>query len=496
MQKKRSFVILLLAVLFNCSYAQNDESSVLSKPIYVVFNKISVCHFIDTLQHITQIPFSYDVNALPIDSIISVDSDNLTLKSLLYQVLGADKVDVSALMGQVVISRGRQLPIPARPRIVLRGKVVSDENADPLDASTLSLNNEPIGTITNAEGEFVLNLPDVYEGRIINVSHVGYLNTSLAFPKSDSLIIISLKSATIQLPEVKVVAILADKIVGEMVNKRDDNYLNSQVLLSGFYRETIKEDEDYVQVSEAVIEISKPSYRNLYQLERVRFVKGRMTESSQKMSRIQFRLQGGPYYFSRLDVARTLDFLPQTNNSILYKYSYEGADYQYGRLVYKIGFEPVYDNGDLLYKGELRIDAETFALVAVSFEMTDKTLRESRKYLIKKESPRYRSKPFYARYYLDYRPFKDKWILNRVRGEIKVRIIDKDNKVNSVFQAVSELLISDLQAIDFDKIKNNEAYKPDYILADQITEIDDAFWNNFNIIKPEEDLINVFKPAK
>ena len=229
-------------------------------------------------------------------------------------------------------------------------------------------------------------------------------------------------------------------------------------------------------------------------MERVKFIKGRKKNDLQSMDFIDFKLEGGPFQFSRVDIARYQDFYSPDN--YLYKYSYDGIDVLNDELVYKVKFRPVEDNGNLLYNGILYIHSESFALVRSEFELTNRALRSSGKSLIRKASRKVKVKPLKASYYIDYRMFDNKWILNRIEGEIVVRINDKKQKINSVFSAVTELLISDCEKNNKFKLKPSELYKSKYVLAEHIKENDEQFWKNYNIIRPDQALEMVFKKTK
>ena len=248
-----------------------------------------------------------------------------------------------------------------------------------------------------------------------------------------------------------------------------------------------------MNVSEAVLQILKYSYIQPFKLEHVKFIKGRKYRDVEKMQSVNFRIEGGPFHFSRIDIARYMDFFPADDAEKVYEYKLEGLDFEYDRMVYLVSFEPIVDDGDLLYKGVLRIDTETYALISAAFELTKNSLRRSKKYLIRKESGKIKAKPYYAKYSINYRPYENKWVLNKIIGELKVYINDKKNGEKSMFTAVSELLMSDFKSAGNFKFKPSELYKSKYILTDKIKKYDPEFWENYNVIKPDENIEKVFK---
>jgi hypothetical protein len=360
----------------------------------------------------------------------------------------------------------------------------------------IGVEGKTIGTATNSEGRFSIYLPPGYIGEKLVFSNLGYLRKYITIPPNDTLVTVVLQETSVQLPEVLVRHVRADRIMEEVVRQKPFNYSSEPVILTAFFRESIQQDDIYVDVSEAVIEIYKPPYSRDYALERVRFVKGRKGKAEGDMEVINFKLQGGPLLFSRVDIVRQGGFLPDQEGNSRYEYSFKRMDYEHGRNVFVVGFEPVNDTGELLYEGEIRVDEETFAIVGADFEMTRKTIRKSREYLIRRDSRRYRTRPFFARYHIDYRPWEDKWVLNSVKGEVSMKIIDREKKVRTVFNTVSEMLITDLRPGERKELRWSEAFREDYILSDQIETYDPDFWSRYNIISPDESIEKIFRNDK
>lgn len=114
--------------------------------------------------------------------------------------------------------------------------------------------------------------------------------------------------------------------------------------------------------------------------------------------------------------------------------------------------------------------------------------------LIKSDAKRFKTKPYYARYLVQYRPWNGIWVLSKVKGELSVRIYDRSEKEKSVFETVSELLITDFeQTIGRIRFPASEYFRPAYSLSDQIGEFDPDFWKFYNVISPDEALESVLK---
>ena len=458
------------------------------------YNEISLGALMDTISNQTNIKISYDAKAVPVDSIIAVNSNQVHPYALLQSILKDGDLLLSFSNNQIVISESNSQK--ERSFLRFKGKVCDDADSSAMPMVNVTIKNKALGTITNVDGQYEFVVPSECANDTLVFSYLGYLNKMFKVSETDSLLTVRMKSHDIKLKEIEVRYQEVDEIIEGIKENKADNYFNSQTILTGFFRESIKQDNEFVQVSEAIIQIQKPSYKNLLNLERVRFVKGRKLSGLHAMESINFKLEGGPYQFSRIDVARYFEFLPKEEDENTYRYTYEGVDYMDDEMVYQIGFLPVNDDGELKYKGTIMVHSQSYAIVHVDFELTKKSLRNSRKALIKKSTRRIKAKPQKAKYYIDYRRLNNKWILNKVGGEIAIFINDKDQKINSEFIGISELLISNCEVDHDERFKASELYKPNYVLADEIEETDEVFWENYNIIKPDEELEKVFKSTK
>jgi len=453
---------------------------------------IKLSQLIDTIRAKSNLKIAYDVNSVPFDSLITIHAIDKDPVIILEELLAGSAVEILHQGNQIVI---RDKTIHLKSYIELAGFVVNSKG-EPLPMVNISFKNRPLGSVTNDAGEFEIKVPVSYFVDTLFFSSLGYETVGIPVFSNDTAIEVTLNETSVSLPEVTIKYKDVDEIVKLFMENQKYNYFENSTLFTAFFRETIKQDDRYVNVSEAVLQILKYSYNEPFKLEHVKFVKGRKYKDVEEMQCVNFRIEGGPFYFSRIDIARYKDFFPVENMSHIYKYKLAGLDYEYDRLVYLVSFVPIEDDGDLLYKGVLRIDTESFALLSAQFELTKNSLRHSRKYLIRKESGKLKAKPYYARYSISYRPYKDRWVLNKLVGELKVYINDKKSRSKSMFTAVTEMLMSDFENAGKIKFKTSETYKSKYILTDNIKSYDPEFWKDYNVIKPDEDIENVFKRPK
>ena len=63
----------------------------------------------------------------------------------------------------------------------------------------------------------------------------------------------------------------------------------------------------------------------------------------------------------------------------------------------------------------MRIDTVSLGMVSIDFKMTEPSLKRSRSMLIKRDAKRFKTKPYYARYLVQYRPWNGIWVLSNVK---------------------------------------------------------------------------------
>lgn len=456
--------------------------------------QISYSQLIDTLKVIHGLDFAYDALAINADSVILADPADFSDKGRIVSFFENDTVEVNIIGSQVIIGRKAQKDDPLPGIITVSGTVVDAASLMGIPGVNIFVEGHALGTSTNLDGHFVFKIPATMAGQHLLFSALGYQGTGISIPETDTTIEIGMKSHSIWLPEVRITSVDPLRVVREVERRSKANYSSDHMLLTGFFRETIKQNGHYVDVSEAVIEIVKPPYNRISELEKVRFVKGRKGSETSAMDLVRFRLVGGPYYFSQLDIIRNGDFLPKAELAQEYKYSYNGMDEEFGKPVYRIGFKPESDKEGIYYEGEMRIDTVSLGMVSIDFKMTEPSLKRSRSMLIKRDAKRFKTKPYYARYLVQYRPWNGIWVLSNVKGELSVRIYDRSEKEKSVFETVSELLITDFEPTTGRiRFPASEYFRPAYSLSDQIGEFDPDFWKFYNVISPDEALESVLK---
>lgn len=242
-----------------------------------------------------------------------------------------------------------------------------------------------MGIITNADGDFLLKLhPDYIQDTLV-ISSMGYkqiLKPAYQFLDED---IFLLEPVSIRIREVKVVSTDPEKLLDNISENIEKNYSAYSKLMSAFYRETVKQDNSYINVSEAVMEILKAPYVNTYRSDLVRLVKARQSPDVQPFKWINFKLQGGPFTITQLDVIKTVESFLDEETRPFYDYQISNVIRYNNHPVFVLEFKPVSGTDFHGYVGELYVHRETFAVVHARFGLDRRGLRKATSILIKRK---------------------------------------------------------------------------------------------------------------
>jgi hypothetical protein len=370
------------------------------------------------------------------------------------------------------------------------GKIVDSETKDPVAFANIYLEGSSIGTVSNLDGEFILKVPLSKAEEKITISFVGYKTQELASEELKMMKnTIRLVADPIPIQEVIIKTGDPVELLRKAIARIDENYSVNPEMLTGFYRETIKQNRNYVAVSEAVLDIYKSSYKNYFDSDRIKIFKGRKSQDVKKMDTILFKLQGGPKTSLLLDVAKNPSTLLSEDFFKYYNYKLDGIVNIDNRETYVIAFNQK-NNVDLpLYQGKIYLDAKNLAIARLDFRISDKALTQADNELVRKKPVSMKIDVEDARYLANYRPIDGKWHLNHVRAEAKFKCKWDKKLFRSIYTTMLEMAITDRDTSNISKFKMKESEKISDIFVDQVNYFEDPnYWGEYNVIKPDESI--------
>jgi len=499
---RKLFVILFAILLLSASLkAQQQNGSVFENRVTISQKNQTINSILDQISWQAGVFFSYDASILNSTKKYSIEVTDKSLYTVLNQLFNSVEFKFTELENQVIISKKTDEIIPDEIKLdsipvkyfFLSGKIVDDKKENPVKYASVSLVNKPIGTISNVDGNFLLKIhPDFIRDTII-ISCMGYAQMMMPAYKILDEDVIMMRPVSIRIKEVKVTSSTPERLLNHIRENLSLNYSNDSKLMTGFYRETIQQDDNYINVSEAVIEILKAPYSNSVRNDLVRVIKGRRSPDVKPFQWLNFKLQGGPFTITKLDIVKTIESFIDEEYQSSYEYNISRVIWYNENPVYILEFKPVAEFNDLGFVGEIYVHRETFAIVHVNFRYNKIGLKNAESAMIKRKPKGVKAKPTYTNYEVNYQQYLDKWHLANVKASVKFKVRSRNDKINSEYHSVSDLLITDIQNTELKKFDRDESFTQRDIFVEMISNYDPDFWENYNIIKPDEDLQNAFK---
>lgn len=354
----------------------------------------------------------------------------------------------------------------------------------------ITVPNSHIGTVSNSEGEFTLKIGNDVKADEIEISHIGYKKKIVALSslKTNGNIIF-LDPSSIELEEVTVRPIDPRQIVIDALQKIPYNYSESPNMLTGFYRETIKQRREYISISEAVVDIYQSSYRPSGGNDRVKIYKGRKSANVKKADTLTVKLQGGPSVSLLLDIAKHHDYLFMGEDIKSYDFILEDMVTIDNRINYVIGFAQHKYITTPLYYGRLYIDTRNLAITHAQFSLNLDNKDEAAKLFIKRKPAGVKFVPVSTSYLVNYNVQDGVYYLNYARNELTFKANWRKRLFNTTYTINSELAITDRSLDNISRFPYKESFKQTDILNESVEAFNDEdFWGEHNYIKPEESI--------
>jgi len=476
--------------------AGSMSQDILDQYIPLPPQELSVEQYLYHIKDITKLNLVYSSRIVE-DRRIAIYSDSIQLRELLDTLFTEREIRYIMKDNMLIFSPQVQ---EQTTHIRVSGKVKNSKNDQPIPFATIFVPNSSIGTITNYEGAFELILPVEEKIDSLTVSCLGYkLQTIDIIEFLKGQVDILLKPSRFQIDELIVRPDDPKKLIMGAIENKRKNYSNEPVMFTAFFRESSKQNDKYISLSEAVIDIYKTSY-NTDQIDMVKLVKGRRGTNVENSELINLVVEGGLYNSMQLDLMKySVSFLdPEFFD--YYEYELQKQINFNGRQTYVIGFT---FKGNLAFPGfdgKIFLDVESLALVRSEFYFSEEGLDYTYDLLVRKAPMNLKISPKYGRYEVEYRYYDGKWNLNHALSEIALKVRKKRGRSNKgftcQFSSSSEFVITGRNTENFERIKYREASRPGDILYDQIAQSEEGFWGNQTIIIPEEPLLETIKKLR
>lgn len=388
----------------------------------------------------------------------------------------------------------------AQDFVTVSGVVKDVLRGTPLHYASVTLEGTHVSNVTNEEGCFSLKVPvGTDKDNLLIISYLGY-NTwkgSLAMflAVEGKSLDINMVPMSIELDPATVRAIDPLMLLRTALYKVRDNYPQKHVGLTAFYREMIvKGKTRYLTLNEAIIDIDKAPYGS-YANDKAGIYKGRGSVNYDTTDTLLINYQGGVMATLSIDPAKNpFAGVSETMISNYYDLEIEGTEVIDSRLCYVLGFDQKKDLGnEILYRGKVYIDSETYAICRMDYAMNVENRPDATSIFILKKPSDTRISIESATFLANFKISDGLWYYDYARIELKFKAKRKRWPIANQYTVMSELAVTDHKKGEF-KVSNDSRVKFRDQLSQKVAAFtDDAFWENYNVIEPDQTIETIIR---
>ncbi len=374
------------------------------------------------------------------------------------------------------------------------GQLKDSKSGEKIAYATISVPGTGVGTVSNTDGEFTLKVNNSLKTDIFEVSHISYATTKFKINESQG------KNKTfyldpqyLMLSEITVIPKDARGIVEMALKNVKKNYSEVPNMMTGFYRETIRQRRDYISISEAVVDIYKAPYGS-YQDDQVKIYKGRKGTNVKKADTLMVQLQGGPNVAMLLDIVKNTDLSIALDNLDNYQFEFSSLVNIDNKPNWVISFSPNIIKEEPLYFGKLYISQDKIAITRAEFSLDLNDEDKAARVFVQKKPMGLIFMPTSTSYLVTYKEQAGKFYLNYVRVDLKFRCDWKKRLFKNYYTVMSEVAITDRHEDNIAKFAQKEVFRYNMVFAEKVQNFSDPdFWGSSNIIEPEQSIESAIK---
>ena len=377
-----------------------------------------------------------------------------------------------------------------------KGTILDSKTKNELTFASITVSGSNISTISNSEGDFLIKIPIYRQDASLIISYLGYKDKVISIKDlKQEKNLLYLEPINVQLKDVVVNGIDANKLFSNVLNNRSKNYGDSAIQMIGFYRESIKKRRTYVSVLESIVNIEKMSFSSGVQ-DQVNILKGRKNVDYTKLDTINFKLEGGLFTSLFIDLIKEPSNIFSENVFDLYNFRFEDITQINDKQVFIISFKQksALEDPDPLYSGKLFIDTKSLAIISATFQLNVENRIKAGLIFTRKKPKDLVLYPTEVSYQVDYRQQNNKWIFSYSRGDITFKLNWDKWIFNTSYNTTFELVNTNWENQYNQMQMNTQKLSPNVIMSDRIPNaVDVDFWGQYNIIEPEKSIETAIK---
>ncbi|MCD8043896.1 MAG: carboxypeptidase-like regulatory domain-containing protein [Tannerellaceae bacterium] len=436
--------------------------------------------------------FIYDSHIFNDEQILTIPAGEYTLRKAIQRITGNQKLELQIVGNHILISLPEQHIPEIKPEITwftIEGKVTDPYTYAPIPFVAIGITGTSTGTITNMDGSFRLQIPDSLLSSSIRFSHLGYEPLEIENKTiANEIHSFTLEPKIISLQEVVVRLVNPKKLIEEMLEDRKLNNATSPAYLTTFYREGIENRKKLINLTEGVFKVYKAPY-HISGGDQVKLLKMRHYKNIAEKDTVITKIKAGVQGTLQLDFVKNLpDFLMIHDPGNPYIYTHSDLTMIDGRLANVISFTQAPQYHIPLYQGEIYLDHENNALLMVRFQINPLYVDKATNLFVERKSRGLHIKTREITYTISYKHWNGTYYINHIRGDLHFNVRKRRQLFNSHIHTWFEMVTCDIHTENVQRFPRRETLPQSNIFANTKHVYDASFWENFNVIIPEEEL--------
>lgn len=497
--KRICLLFMLICIVSSPVWSGNDDDP-LCKSIQVKKQKNKIYELLNYIGNISGYYFIYDSKVVDNDKKSRLQAGTYSIRDAIYQVLQSKNYCLRTVDRYILITN-IETPSQTKYRstiskskdstayIEISGSVMERLTKEPVPYCSVSLEGTTLGTITNNNGKFVLRVPDSLFSRRLHVSHIGYEShlIPVAFIEGTP-IDVYLNPRIVPLQEVIFRLVNPAKIVKEVLEARNRNYLDKPSYLTTFYREGVERKKEILRLTEAVFKIYKQSYSSSFSSDQVKLLKMRKITSDAVKDSLILRMKAGVEGSLMLDLMRNIPDFLEINERNIYDYTKIDMTEIDSRMAHVISFEQRKGITEPCFRGKLYIDAESSALLYAQLEVHPQYIDKAEELFVVKRGKNVNIHPQQIIYSITYKELNGKYYISHVRGDLFFKMKEKRQLFFTPTHLFFEMVTCKVDTMHVQPFPREERLPVKKIFSEERFVYDNQFWGDFNVILPEENI--------
>ncbi|WP_428667446.1 carboxypeptidase-like regulatory domain-containing protein [Runella sp.] len=375
--------------------------------------------------------------------------------------------------------------------LLLSGKVIDKSTQTPIAHAYVGMMSKSTGTLTNEDGQFFYRFPRIAADSAVVVAVIGYKpfqQKASAFQLNQKDVVIELEPAVPRIVDSSFIKTFeARNLISDALGKIKKNNPQMPYVLNGFYRESLQQNGEYVDIREAVLQTEKDPRPKILVPEKVKALRGRhfLSDSRSKVMEGYSFPNGATIVTHSIDVGIP-EYLDGKN---LYDYAYQLDDtiaYYLDKQVYRVFFRPVNAGIKAARTGIISICAADSAIIRIEYDFTAEGVKDVLK-TGASDKVFGKTKRDAKRVYtcINYKPFMGKWYLQDYRMLLDTQF--EQNKVQTLGSIKLQFVATEIQKSNGMRIPETDVLIDTENFSPQvIPKYDEVVWGNFNFVIPSE----------